>query len=186
MAPVFPFSFPHSLVLSVHFMRDGSSFGAWWLETTLFTPLQFRGPLSWLFRSDLQNNVFFLSKKKQTKKTQLGSFLPILCWFEKGEKHVYKLHFSLQKCCPVFCSSLTHHSLDTLLPSLDLREMSSSHSAVLQLQPQSHRIIFRNLQHHSRVSFCCSPSADCQPCETDCGKTLFQPSSSFLPHSCSL
>lgn len=58
-----PFFSQHSLLLSVNFLivptSDGSNFRAWGLETTHFSPIQFGGPLSRLFRSGFQNCLFF-------------------------------------------------------------------------------------------------------------------------------
>lgn len=157
MSPLF-FS-RHSSVLSVSFLivatSDGSNFRAWGLETTLFSPIQFRGPLSQLFRSGF-HSIFLL--------------------VQSSEKHVYELHFSPSTLLlPILC-------LDSFLPQscTQFSKLSSFSSALLLLWSQE--FIFHNVQHQSQVSLLRSLSW--LSMSLTVGKPFSSPLAACLPHSC--
>lgn len=181
MVPVFPLFFSrHSLVLSVNFSivptSDGSNFRAWGLETTLFSPIQFG--VHFPNSSDLAFKIVFFCKNIK------HCLVPNKSWFKHQKKTCLQatlFSWEVPSTVLLLSSSPTPWLNSFLLWSCtQFWEISSSHSALLLLQPQS---LYSTFSTNLRF-LCCVRSADCQPYEFDWGKTLFPAlwllSSSFL------
>lgn len=135
----------------------------------------------WLFR------FFFCFPKFKNKNKTKAPLAPFCHFLLTNTRKSYVSLFSL-----TFLYSFLYAPFHLPAPWLDsfrlwsctqFWEISSSQSALLLLQPQS---LYSTTLSINLGFLCHVHSAESQPYESDCGKTLFQPFGCFLPHSYSI